>query len=65
MIIKNKGDKMIQLNELDKKVIISILEKQIQRLDELEDLPTNILENFATDVKYEEILKNIIKKLKD
>ncbi len=56
---------MTQLNKLDKTVIISILEKQIEILDELEDLPTNILENFATDIKYEKVLKDIIKKLKN
>ena len=51
--------------EDEKKVLIQLVEERIEKLDKLENLPTDLVANIAMDIKYEDFLKNIMKKLKD
>jgi phage regulator Rha-like protein len=49
----------------EKKVLSQLVKERIESLEKQEQLPTDLVANLAMDVKYEDFLKNILKKLKE
>lgn len=57
------GVKMFTKDE--KKVLSQLVKERIESLEKQEQLPTDLVANLAMDIKYEDFLKNILKKLKE
>ena len=55
---------MEKLTKDEKDYIINILEKQLKKVKEYESIPDDYFTDFAVEVKIDQFLTNLIKKIK-